>query len=52
MARQRIGIIGSGPKAAALCAKASCLADLFGLQIEVTVFEQSSLGVERIARLH
>lgn len=44
MTGQRIGVIGGGAKAAAVCAKAACLRDLFNLAIEVTVFERSRLG--------
>jgi mycobactin lysine-N-oxygenase len=44
MTRQRIGIIGGGAKAAAVCAKAACLRELCDLPIEVTIFEQSRLG--------
>lgn len=44
MTRQRIGIVGGGAKAAAICAKAACLRDLFSLPIEVVVFERTKLG--------
>lgn len=44
MMRRRIGIIGGGAKAAAICAKVACLRDDANLPIEVTVFEQSRLG--------
>ena len=44
MASQRIAVIGGGAKAAAVCAKAACLRELFNLPLEVTVFEQTRLG--------
>lgn len=44
MPAQRIGIVGGGAKAAALCAKIACLRDLFELPVAVTVFERATLG--------
>ncbi len=44
MTQQRIGIIGGGAKAAAICAKLACLRDLLSLPLEVTVFERTELG--------
>jgi mycobactin lysine-N-oxygenase len=44
MPAQRLAIIGGGPKAAAIAAKASCLRDLADLPIEVAIFEQHEIG--------
>lgn len=44
MTRQRIGVIGGGAKAAAICAKVACLRDLVSLPLEITVFERTELG--------
>ncbi len=44
MTQQRIGIIGGGAKAAAICAKVACLRDIFSLPLEATVFERTELG--------
>lgn len=44
MAERRLAIIGGGPKAAAISAKAACLREIAGIPIEVTVFERDALG--------
>lgn len=43
MPQQNIAIIGAGPKAAALAAKAYCLQEE-GVEVTVTVFERSEIG--------
>lgn len=43
MAEVSIAIVGGGPKAAALCAKAACLRSV-GVDIDVVVFERRELG--------
>lgn len=44
MPEQRLAIIGGGPKAAAIAAKAACLRDLAGLPLEVVVFERHEIA--------
>ena len=44
MTPQKIGVVGGGAKAAAICAKVACIRDLIGLPLEVTVFERTELG--------
>lgn len=44
MAKRKLAIIGGGPKAAAISAKASVLRSINGVDIQVTVFERSDLG--------
>jgi mycobactin lysine-N-oxygenase len=41
---QRLAVIGAGPKAAAIAAKAACLRDSANIPIEVVVFEKSEVG--------
>lgn len=44
MRKQRLAVIGAGPKAAAIAAKAACLCNLAELQLEVVVFERHEIG--------
>ncbi|HZU51572.1 MAG TPA: SidA/IucD/PvdA family monooxygenase [Sphingomicrobium sp.] len=44
MARQRLAIIGAGPKAVAIATKAACLRDLAALPLEVVIFERDVIG--------
>lgn len=44
MADQKIAIIGGGPKAAAIAAKAWCLRAEFGIPLKITIFEPQSIG--------
>ncbi len=44
MPEQRLAIIGGGPKAAAIAAKAACLRELADLPLEVVIFERHEIG--------